>query len=269
MNFANSTKNYSINGNGSIGGSGALVKAGTGVVTLATTNTYTGTTTVSGGTLVVSGTLPVGTVTVASNAWLGGTGIIYGPTAVQPGGIIAPGAGGTNVATLTVSNSLNLAGNVLFTLSRTNTQTASKLAGLGSVTLGGTLTVTNIGATNFVIGDSFTLIQATNYSGSFTDVILPALPLGLSWSTNQLAVNGTLIVSNTIYTLAYTRRNERSHQRGTSPQTVIYGAAGSAVTAMGGKHRLSLRQLERRQHGQSARGHRRDEQHHGDCEFSQ
>ena len=231
VNFANSSKNYSISGNGSIGGGTALVKAGAGTLMLATTNTYAGTTTVSGGTLLVNGILPAGAVTVATNAALGGTGRILGPTTIQPGGMLQPGLGGTNIATLTISNSLNLSGNVLITLNRTNAQTASKISGLATVTCGGSLTVTNLGATNFAAGDAFTLFQATNYLGSFTNVTLPVLSAGLAWSTNNLVVNGTISVSNVTYTLTYAAAANGTIS-GTSPQTVTYGASGTTVSAV-------------------------------------
>jgi autotransporter-associated beta strand protein len=231
VDFANSSKNYSVSGSGAISGGAALVKAGTGMVTLATTNTYTGTTTVNGGTLLVNGTLPAGAVTVATNAMLGGTGKIYGATTVLPGGTLQPGLGGTNIAILTISNSLNLSGNMLFTLNRTNVLTASKISGLGTVTYGGALTVTNLGATNFAAGDGFTLFQATNYLGSFTNATLPVLPAGLAWNTNNLVVNGTISVSNIIYTLTY-NAGPNGAISGTSTQSLIYGASGTAVIAV-------------------------------------
>ena len=231
VNFANSSRNYSVGGNGSISGGTALVKAGTGMVTLATTNTYTGPTMVNVGLLLVNGTLPAGAVTVASNATLGGTGKIFGATTIQPGGILQAGLGGINIATLIVSNSLNLAGNVLFTLNKTNAPPASTISGLGTVTYGGTLTVTNLGTTNFAAGDVFTLFQATNYLGSFTNLTLPALSAGLAWNTNNLVVNGTISVSNNIYTLTY-NAGPNGAISGTSTQSLIYGASGTAVTAM-------------------------------------
>ena len=231
VNFANSAKNYSISGTGSISGTTALVMNGTGTVTLATTNTYAGATTLNAGTLIVNGTLPAGTVTVATNAMLAGNGKILGPTTVQLGGTLQPGAGGTNIATLTISNSLNLSGSVLLTLNRTNTQTASELAGLGTLTCGGTLLVTNVGDPNFAGGDAFTLLQATNYTGNFTNVTLPVLAAGLVWNTNNLLVNGTISVSNLTYTLSYSA-DPNGTLSGTVTQVVNYGASGSAVSAV-------------------------------------
>ena len=67
------------------------------------------------------------------------------------------------------------------------------------------------------------------------------------------------------YTLTYTAGANGSIT-GTSPQTVNHGASGTAVTAVAG-HRLSLRQLERRLHGQPAHRHQRQGQRHGDCQL--
>lgn len=192
--FANSNKNYSISGTGSIGSSTALYKGRTGLLTLATTNTYSGPTFVNGGALQVNGSLPAGAVTVSANALLSGTGTIYGPITVQLGGTLQPGLGGTNLSTLTISNNLSLSGNVLFALNKTTAPTASKIAGVGAITYGGTLTVTNLG-NPLVVGDTFTLFQATNYSGSFTNLVLPALAANLMWNLGGLN-NGLIAVTN-------------------------------------------------------------------------
>jgi autotransporter-associated beta strand protein len=177
-----------------ISGPGALVQNGAGMVVLYGTNTYTGSTTVNAGTLLVNGTLAGGPVTVGTQGTLGGSGTLYGPTTIQPGGLLAPGC--SNLTTLTVNNTLSLGGNVLFALNRTNAQTAAKIAGLSTVTCGGTLTVTNVGPNTFASGDTFTLLQAATYAGTFTNLSLPVLPAGLAWNTGSLLVNGTLSVSS-------------------------------------------------------------------------
>jgi autotransporter-associated beta strand protein len=193
--FANSNRSYSISGTGAITGSASLVKGGPGAVTLATTNAYSGATTVSGGSLTVNGTLPSGAVTVAASARLAGTGTLYGPTTIQPGGTIQPGLGGLTTRTLVISNSLNLGGSAVFSLNKTNAQATSAISGVGNVTCGGALSVTNVGADNLVAGDSFTLIQATNYSGSFSNVTLPPLGPGLVWDASLLASNGSITIA--------------------------------------------------------------------------
>ena len=66
----------------------------------------------------------------------------------------------------------------------------------GTLTYGGTLTLTNISAP-LAAGNSFTLFSAAGYSGSFT-TITPATPgTGLAWNTNNLTVSGTISVVST------------------------------------------------------------------------
>ena len=58
---------------------------------------------------------------------------------------------------------------------------------------GGTLVVTNLGASPFAAGDSFKLFSAAGYAGSFTN-IQPVIPgINLAWNTNTLT-NGILSV---------------------------------------------------------------------------
>jgi fibronectin-binding autotransporter adhesin len=135
-----------------ISGPGALYQNGTGTVALYGTNTYAGSTTVNAGTLLVNGALAGGPVTVAAQGTLGGSGTLYGPTTIQPGGLMQPGC--SNLTTLTLNNTLSLGGNVLFALNRTNAQTSSRIAGLSTVSCGGTLTVTNVGPNTFASGDT-------------------------------------------------------------------------------------------------------------------
>jgi autotransporter-associated beta strand protein len=163
-----------------------------GSLRLSAANTYSGSTTVSSGTLLVNGSIDGGGVTVTSGT-LGGSGAINSAVSVQASGTLQPGSGGTNIATLTVNSSLTLAGKTVMLLNRTNTQSASLITGLSSLTNGGTLTVTNVGDA-LQAGDSFTLFSAVSYVGSFTATNLPALDSGLAWDTSKLGQNGTITV---------------------------------------------------------------------------
>ena len=76
-------------------------KDGNGSLTLNTVNTYTGSTIVNGGTLA-------------------GTGTISGPVNVTAGGTLSPG---TPFGTLTINNTLSLAGNTSIAVNKTSPRT--------------------------------------------------------------------------------------------------------------------------------------------------
>jgi len=72
------------------------------------------------------------------------------------------------------------------------TNNAAKVS--GTLTEGGTLNVTNIGAANLTNGDSFKLFNATGYSGSFAGFVLPPLGPNLAWRTTTLGTNGVISI---------------------------------------------------------------------------
>ena len=134
--------------------------------------------------------------------------------------------GGTG--TLTVSNPPVLAGTVDMVLNP-GTVTGSELVlQNGTLTNGGTLVVTVTGTNALVAGDTFQLFNAPAFAGGFTNITLPTLATGLVW-TNNINVNGTLSVGYVTETLTYTA-GANGAVSGTSPQTVNYGASGTAVT---------------------------------------
>jgi autotransporter-associated beta strand protein len=187
---------HNISLSGTLSGTGNLVKNGGGTLTLSGTNTYAGTTTINGGLLLVTNmarsATGAGAVTVASGGTLGGNGIVASAVTVNSGGALAPG---NPPGTLTISNNLTLAtGGTTFMQIEHSPLTNNAVKVTGTFTEGGTLNITNIGAAAFANGDSFNLFKAAGYSGAFANVVLPSLPAGLAWNTNNLNTSGTLSV---------------------------------------------------------------------------
>ncbi|BCU76587.1 hypothetical protein llg_13020 [Luteolibacter sp. LG18] len=170
----------------------ALNKVGTGTLTLSGASGYTGATILSAGSLVVDGSLGSTAVTVASTATLGGGGSVGGAVTVQSGGTLSPGNG---IGTLTLGGGLTLQTGCTTRLEINRTAgTCDKLAVTGTFTRAGTLQVTSLGGT-FAAGDSFTLFTAGSFAGSFSATSLPALGASLQWNTTNLP-NGVLTVES-------------------------------------------------------------------------
>jgi rhamnogalacturonan endolyase len=177
-------------------GTVALVKTGSGVLTLTGTNTYSAGTTISGGMLLVNNATGsgsgAGSVTVASGGTLGGTGTISGAVIVNSGATFAPG---NPLGTMTISNNLTVsAGSTTFAQVQHSPLTNDATKVSGTLTEGGTLNVTNIGATAFTAGDSFKLFNAAGFYGAFAGFVLPSLTTNLSWNTDRLNVDGSIWV---------------------------------------------------------------------------
>ena len=175
---------------GFISGTNSFTKTGGGTLELSGANTHTGGTTLSNGTLLVNGSL-AGNVNVKGGK-LGGNGGIGGATTIASGATLAPG---NSIGTLTFSNALTLAAGStnIFEINRDTLEADAAIIS-GALTNGGTLIVTNLGATPPASGSSFTLFTAASFNGTFAKITLPPLPFGLGWVTNGLITNGTLSV---------------------------------------------------------------------------
>ena len=176
------------------GTGGGLTKFGPGSLILSGVNTYAGLTTVSNGTLRINGSIP-GSVDAKAGSTIGGTGTIGGSTTVETGATLSPGA---SVGTLTVSGNLTIAGNLFIEVNKSLSPSNDLTVVTGSLnnTGTGTLTVTNLGATALVAGDSFKLFNQPLVGGNAL-TIAPSPGTGMGW-TNRLALDGTIGVYATI-----------------------------------------------------------------------
>ncbi|MDL2241674.1 autotransporter-associated beta strand repeat-containing protein [Bacteroidales bacterium OttesenSCG-928-L03] len=181
-----------------------IVKEGEGYWRLTGANKYLGTTTVKGGMLIVNGshtgdkdvTTPVtpGAYYVESGGTLAGKGNITASSlTVKDGGILAPGDNDTG--TLTVNNAVNLQkGSTLRIAVNRKAKTAVKLAVSGNkLTLAGDLELQLVDG-QYAIGDSFTVMTAGSYSGTFANIYPERPGNGLSWDTSSLYTTGLMKV---------------------------------------------------------------------------
>ena len=185
------------------GGGGTLTKIGGGTLTLSGADTYTGITSVGGGTLEVDGSVSGSAVAVNAGGTLDGIGTIGGAVTINNGGTLAVNTGNNpSVGTLSISDGLTISTsstNYLRISKTGGTTTNDVISGSGTLNYSGALVVANItsGGTQIALGDSFILFAGfSSYTGSFDDVVLPALPAGESWDLSQLDVNGSIRVSN-------------------------------------------------------------------------
>ena len=179
-----------ISGSITNSGTGVFTKTGSGTLVLSGNNLFNGTMTNAGGTLRVNGNNFSNAIVVASGATLGGTGTVQSIT-VNTGGTLAPGA---SIGTLTVGSTVSLAGTTSVEVDKGAAQTSDQVSGITTLTEGGTVQVSNLGAA-LVAGDTFPVFSAATYSGSFSSVT-PAPGAGLAWDTEMLRTNGALRVHN-------------------------------------------------------------------------
>jgi autotransporter-associated beta strand protein len=169
----------------------AVTKAGTGTWTLSGACTYTGATTISGGTLLVTGsTAASSAVMVASTATLGGTGTVSGTIAIDAGGSLAPGTGGTSIGTLTAgTTAFNATATYAVDLDGSG-PSGDLLTTAGSVACAGTLSVGSANAS--AIGKVYTIVSAGLVSGAFTGLVNGAM-FNAQGRTLQIAYTGTTV----------------------------------------------------------------------------
>jgi fibronectin-binding autotransporter adhesin len=223
--------NTSATYDGSITGTHGIIKTGTGTWTLTSANlAYSGSTTVSNGILALgasatlnnsssiglrdpgildvsaAGSFSVGGSTAQT---LQGNGTLQGSLVLGASGTIVVGF--TNaIGKLTVTNDVNLSGNTYMELNETNVigGTNDQIAA-ATITLGGTLNVTNIGPALHV-GDTFKLFKASGtLSGAFSTINLATNDgnnMAYTWTDNT-AVDGSITVFTAVSLVNQTPTN--------------------------------------------------------------
>jgi autotransporter-associated beta strand protein len=164
------SQNYSITIPQPLIGSGGLTKRGSGTLSLTGTNHYVGTTLIDGGTLIA--------------------GTFLGPVTVAAGGTLSCSL--AVIANLNISNTLTLQPGSTITMPLTPNNN-DQVVGLTGVTYGGTLIVTNVGASSLYAGEAFKLFNCpAPGNGNFSSIVI--LPTGTG-SFNP--VSGVLAITGT------------------------------------------------------------------------
>ncbi|HEY5914156.1 MAG TPA: autotransporter-associated beta strand repeat-containing protein [Verrucomicrobiae bacterium] len=200
-----------------------------GTWTLSGANLYTGSTWVTNtATLLVNGVIGGSDVTVVGGK-LGGTGLINAPVTIDVNGTLAPGV---SIGTLTISNTLTLAGTTEMEVSHS---AADKVAGLTSVVLGGTLKVKIVGSLTGTEEFKLFEVPAGGIMGDFL-YDLPTLTPPLAWDTSSVPVDGTLRVTGGVEAPEIGTINRASDGNfqltGTGPGTGTYRIFATADIAL-------------------------------------
>ncbi|EDV18540.1 uncharacterized protein TRIADDRAFT_62951, partial [Trichoplax adhaerens] len=159
---------------GNMTGSGSLVKMGSARNSINVgTSSYSGTIIVNGGELNLNGTLP-SDVTVGSGAIFSGAASISSLTN-DSRGTVSPG---NSIGTITISGNYTQEHDAALTIELDQTS-SSKLDVSGDASLNGSLIVDFIQGTHLK-GKTYTIVEASNVSGTFNHTNLNQLPVLMS-----------------------------------------------------------------------------------------
>jgi fibronectin-binding autotransporter adhesin len=153
---------------GRIGGTGLLDKSGAGLLELTgDSSALRGATTVRAGELRVTGSLAGSATTVLSGATLSGNGTVGGLVA-RSGSVVSPGTGGLGM--LGVNGAIQLQQGSTLRLQIQAPSGSDMLIGNGTMQLGGTAALTNLGGT-YAFNSNYLLLQANGgRTGTFDAV---------------------------------------------------------------------------------------------------
>jgi hypothetical protein len=126
--------------------------------------------------------------------FLAGSGSISGQLVVASGTTLGGGSQAA-IGTLTVNSNVTLNGNVRIRVDKSLAQSNDKISATGTITNGGTgtVTITNIGVTALAVGDTFKIFSGPVLNGA----ALTVTGGGVSWQ-NNLAIDGSIQVISAI-----------------------------------------------------------------------
>jgi autotransporter-associated beta strand protein len=170
-----------------------ITKTGNGILTLVSNSLPSSTMIdIVGGTIDINAQSTGSTLTLGSGQVIRGNGNLAGSLQANAGSTVAPGEATNGI--LTISNSIVLNGGTTFIKFSKTANTNDVLRTTGAISYGGTLVVSNSSSGALVGGETYKIFSAASYNGVFS-AIIPATPgAGLTWNTNNLAVNGTISV---------------------------------------------------------------------------
>ncbi len=206
--------------NGIINAGVTVAKYGTGTWTLSNANLNSSTFNINGGMVYIINTTGsatgTGPVFVKQSASLNGTGSVSGNVTIENGAVL--------MGSITIGGTTTLKNGASMIIGSSTMSTAKKITIKKSLTLeagsttemklfasptancdqleiaqlftpGGTLKINNSASVTLTEGSTFQLFLAGSMSGSqFENILLPALPEGLSWNISSLYTEGKLIV---------------------------------------------------------------------------
>ena len=199
LNLGGATRTITLDNSSTIGGTisnGGLTLSSSGAtrsLTLNSSHTYSGATLVSSGTLLVNGTLAnSSSVSVSSQATIGGDGGIANALTVNSGGFLQPGITTGAVGSLDLG-ALTLTGSYLATITANGVNDFLNVT--GPANFAGTIAPVLFGYTP-VANDAFNLADWTGtFSGTPTfDYSGAILGAGLAWDSSTFASDGILRV---------------------------------------------------------------------------